>query len=83
MRFQLIKRGESLLIAYFFTQDYIYMATVKVHYNVQQMHFELLAYASHCWTGTNIGHAGQRLIAQPHHFYRKDPFYRGNLTAQR
>ncbi|SAG03114.1 Uncharacterised protein [Enterobacter cloacae] len=34
-----IQRSESLFIAYFFTQYHIYMATVEVHYNVQQVYF--------------------------------------------
>ncbi len=59
------------------------MATVEVHYNVQQMYFELLTHARNRWTGANIGDARYRFVAQPCHFYRIDPFNRGNLTTQR
>jgi hypothetical protein len=57
LRFQLIQRRKSLLVTYFFTQYYIYMATVEVHYNVQQMHFQLLTHAGNRWTRANVGDA--------------------------
>ncbi|MNR48756.1 hypothetical protein D3C85_1680350 [compost metagenome] len=59
------------------------MAAIEVHYNIQQMHFELLTYACHRGTGANIGNTGQRFITQSGDFYRIHPFYRGHLTAQR
>ena len=59
------------------------MATVEVHYNVQQMHFQLLTHARNRWAGTDIGDTCIRFVAKPRHFYRINPFYRGDLTAQR
>ena len=83
MRLQLGQRRKPLLVTYLFTQYYIDMATVEVHYNVQQMYFELLTHARNRRTGANIGDARYRFVTQPCHFYRIDPFNRGNLTTQR
>nr|VUD33782.1 Uncharacterised protein [Raoultella sp. NCTC 9187] len=57
------------------------MATVEVHYNVQQMHFQLLTDAGDRWASANIGDTRQRFVAKPRYFYRIDPFNRGNLTT--
>ncbi|UMX49960.1 hypothetical protein MJ390_04810 [Klebsiella pneumoniae] len=58
------------------------MATVEVHYNVQQMCFELLTHARNRWTGANIGDARYRFVAQPRHFYRIDPFLTGETRRR-
>ncbi len=59
------------------------MATVEVHYNVQQMHFQLLPHTGDRRTCANVGDAIKRLVAQSSHFYRIYPFNRGDLTTQR
>ena len=49
------------------------MAPVKIHCDIQQMHFQLLAHAGDGRARTDIGHARQRLRPQAVHF-RIHPF---------
>jgi hypothetical protein len=64
LRFQLIKRRKSLLVTYFYAVLH-YMATVEVHYNIQEMNFQLLTHAGDRWTSANVGDAHKGLSPSP------------------
>lgn len=59
------------------------MAPVKIHCDIQQMHFQLLAHAGDGRARTDIGHARQRLRPQAVHFYRIHPFHRRYQALER
>ncbi len=59
------------------------MAPVKIHCDIQQMHFQLLAHAGDGRTRADVGHARQRLRPQAVHLHRIHPFHRRHQALER